>query len=409
MDALTGALLSIDPMAGHAAMKTLQTTCAFESRKECVAWTGSLLSFAGCGYQFQLLRRLLAATCDDDSEASCSDSGDDGDDEAADPRGRWLRAAIVASADQLEALCSTASTCAIATPGVLFEYLAFLRAAIPLLGASMFEMAASFITLLSLPQLPQYLYVECIGFLDDVAVTVDDDDHDASAAAFLERSVTFLASAFPTLVERILNSTPVVGVTFFVGDATTPALQRLLLFGLRVLHRGLRMPPSITLQSALHTLAKSATRPERLRYLPALRAKLVEIVADEDDVLISAARLALDLCEAHGSSPIAEAFHPVLVFDLVCATIHDDHSVLVDWLTSNETDALAYFVAFLRFIDASPPTAWPTTVRVTTISVVLNATYTDLDKYQRHNIIPFNVAPLLRRLRRVLTLLQSTE
>ncbi|KDO33756.1 hypothetical protein SPRG_01637 [Saprolegnia parasitica CBS 223.65] len=406
MDALTSALLSMDPMAGHAAMKTLQTTCAFESRDECMAWTGSLLTFAGCGYQFQLLRRLLAATGDDESDASCSDSDSDCDD---DPRGRWLRAAITAYADQLVALCTAASTCATTTPGVLFEYLAFLRAAIPLLGASAFEMAASVVSLLPLPQLPQYLCVECIGFLDDVAATIDaDDDHDVKATVLVECSLTFLASAFPTLVELVVASSPVVGITFFVGEAKTPGLQRLLLFGLRVLQLGLRMAPTAAMLSALRTLSESAARPESLRRLPALRAKLVEIVSEEDDVLIGAALFALGLYDAHGSSPIAEAFHPVLVFDLVCATIHDDHSVLVDWLTSNETEALAYVVAFLRFLDASPSPAWPATVRVTAITHVLEATCTDLDKYQRHHIIPFNVAPLLRRLRRVLTIIQST-
>ncbi|OQR84949.1 hypothetical protein ACHHYP_12485 [Achlya hypogyna] len=331
------ALVSADPLRAYPALKWFETALPWDTEDAFRAWVKPLLGFVGLGYQFQLLRKLLVVHSEDATTGESLDT-------STESVRSWLVSVIEDETAQLVILCKAAPFHAANSPSVVFELVAFIRAAMPLLDTSIAKLTMALLPILAAKKLPQYLYVECLAALNDTVDHTDDDD----AVSFVDEVLAYVVRHMPTFISDVLATTTSIGASYFVGDSATPALLQFLLLALRTLLLTPQLPSFTSLspatQTLLTTLDASTATPGFATLVPVLRQRLAELVAEEDDVLVSTVHLAL---KVHGAVSYAalvpeatppawlHLFSPPLLFAMFIEAISDDHSVLIDLITSD--------------------------------------------------------------------------
>ncbi|XP_064461462.1 uncharacterized protein LOC135371285 [Ornithodoros turicata] len=159
---------------------------------------------------------------------------------------------------------------------------------------------------------------------------------------------------------------------------------------------------------------------------------IVELFVEQDDQLLECLHALLLLHCAHendksskshkGDNPVPD---PHIMLLLFLHSLCNDHSALVDLLTSDETCALLYFVRYLKtaisnwtaFVGAhtncsnvpDASSSMPNQFCLDDTMAVLIRLRLKLEKMFRQGLVPFNVRPLLRLLQKCECLYEGTE
>ncbi|ETW07672.1 hypothetical protein H310_02131 [Aphanomyces invadans] len=402
------ALSSPDVFTAFRAMKALLSATQFDGQSDCAMCIRTVAmqvpQHHSLGFNFQLVRRWLEQTQVDIQFSSSSDE----DDGLASSISAWTFQALVDMQEPFLSLC--ASVCrevASFRDCCVYELVRLAHAIVvhhgtttncPPLSASRWTLPwvslvhSSFIT-------SKATQVEILSML--VAITDDVSAHNNSAHADTIRVV--LASLYPL----ILTTPPSpVGASCFIGqDLTLPLAHQ----WLRLLfHSMLHLPPH-----------QSDPWPFQHSNLTTFRRHAMGILAEDDDVMVDVLYHVLQLALLYEAPPanvprpsppspsmlsaLWNEFSPARWFADFSGVLHDDHSVLVDLVTSNETNALAYVVMFFRHVCSNWPTCrstWQSMGRFDDVVAMLTRCRVELSRLSRHGdaVLGFNVGPLVRRL-----------
>ena len=86
---------------------------------------------------------------------------------------------------------------------------------------------------------------------------------------------------------------------------------------------------------------------------------------------------------------------PVEGFEGLVASVSADHSVLLDFLVSNETCFLLYFLRFLKFLNKK-------SVKVdSSVAEILLKMKTSIGKLTNKELFPYDIGPVQRLLEKV--------
>ncbi|KAG9407968.1 hypothetical protein AC1031_021205 [Aphanomyces cochlioides] len=340
-------MMSRDTSKAYRAMKQLEKELTCTNECDCAAWLRSLLvlSRSTLGYNFMLLRRCIDGSfLDSDS----SDGDDDGQDSLAD----WMFQGLVEQNDSLLEISRQFSVNTTAFhESALFEWLQLVHALV-LKAHDVFPLMAWSNVMLPLlgesSEVAQFNQVELLSTLVDVAGALQDKP-DGPPFAALVSSWLFGPLPFP-VAQAFSSDNTSIGVGYFIGHACLPYAQQ----WLRLLFHVLVIDPSVADSSwPFPALAPSC-----------FRQSLLKIAAEEDDVLVDLAHACLRFCTQQNlvqnattamATILRKECAPALIFADFCAAINDDHLVLIDLLSSDETNALAYLVDIFRYICSN----WP--------------------------------------------------
>lgn len=137
-----------------------------------------------------------------------------------------------------------------------------------------------------------------------------------------------------------------------------------------------------------------------------LSGTVIDLFNDQDDAMVEALLCLLDIsvnCSAIGhhqaisetSVAIGEMTDPVQGFEGFLQAVSFDHSVLLDFLVSNETCFLLYFLRFLKFLNRKAPKL------DSSVTEVLVKIKTSIGKLTNKDLFPYDIAPVQRLLEKV--------
>ncbi|OQR99643.1 hypothetical protein THRCLA_06429 [Thraustotheca clavata] len=392
-------LLGTNSTEAFAALKSLEKSTQFTTESDVQEWLSNILIEPICGalgYQFQLIRSLL----DQDDQNNQMQL--------------WILQTLPSKNDLFYDWCDRLKEIANIASSFAYEFVCFLRSVYVHYEQDAEKMSVQMLPLIFDKSIPQAIQVEIVAWLDDILGQLD-VTHEESRA-FLDVLAGHFALMFPFFIQTALATNSDVGADFFIGESTAPFVQHYLLLGLHLLQSITMVDgwkPAPTTQEQIEIWSNYIRSPEL--DFEHLRTHLLQIVCEEDDFLVSVLYKALvvytnlRLVDFVGDPlPLTtDSLSPPSLFDYFCHVIHDDHSVLIDFLTSDETEALTYFVAFLRYLQKewlSCTTQWKNENRYDAIIKLLQACRDELCRFDQQKIIRFDITPLLRRLDFVLSL-----
>ncbi|RHY81060.1 hypothetical protein DYB37_003601 [Aphanomyces astaci] len=248
-------------------------------------------------------------------------------------------------------------------------------------------------------------HVEILSLL----VTITDEPSAHNDRAYAAMILSVLVASYPAL----LSTAPppivghCVGASSFTGqDLSLPFVHQ----WLRLLFHAMLHLPSLHRHAWPFPSCDPST----------FRRHAMAILAEEDDVLVDVLYHALRLpipspSIARDSNPTTNhtrntssllaslwtEHSPAQWFADFCGLLDHDHLVLIDLVTSNETNALAYIVDMFRYVcthwDLARAT-WLDMGRLDDIVSMLTHCRVELTRLERHAVVGFNVGPLVRRL-----------
>ena len=103
-----------------------------------------------------------------------------------------------------------------------------------------------------------------------------------------------------------------------------------------------------------------------------------------------------------------DLFHPLDGFDCLIQSISSDHSVILDFLLSNETCFLLYFLRILKYFNRTPMSlcSHPSNGAV---QEILHKTWTSIKKLTNKSLFPYDISPVLKLLGKVVSSFESIE
>ena len=102
---------------------------------------------------------------------------------------------------------------------------------------------------------------------------------------------------------------------------------------------------------------------------------------------------------------------PHLLFADMSRLLSFDHSVLLDWLSSNETQFLLYYLKYLKYL-ASDFQAYLADVKhdcASSVMLMLHQLSVSVKKLRSKDLFPFEIKPLLKVMHAVETLAESND
>ncbi|KAF0693591.1 Aste57867_15456 [Aphanomyces stellatus] len=409
-DAWTAALTSPDAFVAFPAMKSLLGALKFTDRSDCSAWTRSLLSFVptSLGYNFLVLRRSIAEDTSIDEEIDENGSMDDDD-----SKNEWILEALVDSEPTMLELSRQLSHHDVLQghESAAYEFLRLMRTlfAHDIDAWDLPAWSSTWTPLLPLSaSLPHSIQVELLMLLIDLtdAIPIEDSQSDVHISTI----VSFLTVAIPPILlsDDDDSSSPIaVGAQAFLGQADLPYRLQCI----RLLSHVLRRHPT-ALASCPHASIGGLSS-------SLVRRRLMTLIAEEDDILIDVLHSYLHFhmsissqCHLPPSSLFwVDGLAPAPLFADFCAVLHDDHLVLIDLLSSDETESLAYLVGIFRYMCAhwsSCAASWIALGRFDAVQTLLVQTRLELDRLDRRQLLRFNVRPLIRRLEAIEAMAEAT-
>ena len=103
-----------------------------------------------------------------------------------------------------------------------------------------------------------------------------------------------------------------------------------------------------------------------------------------------------------------DTFHPVDGFDCFIQNISCDHSVILDFLLSNETCFLLYFLRILKYLNKNA-ISWQTHPSSNRVQEILRKTWSSIKKLTNKSLFPYDISPVLKLLDKVVIALDSKE
>ena len=164
----------------------------------------------------------------------------------------------------------------------------------------------------------------------------------------------------------------------------------------------------------LKQLSSWSNRLLKRHHTSSLTSTVIDLFSDQDDALIEALLCLLDInIHCHNqtnyfnqyhetTSPnvtaataIVELLDPLEGFEGLAQSVSNDHSVLLDFLVSNETCFLLYFLRFLKFINKR-------TSSVNSVTQdILTKMKTSIAKLTDKSLFPYDISPVLKLLEKV--------
>jgi len=153
---------------------------------------------------------------------------------------------------------------------------------------------------------------------------------------------------------------------------------------------------------------------------------LVTLLSGQDDALISFLIMHMNICCTMKNLQTSDEKLPILfaspneLFIRFSSSILYDASVLLDWLTSNETEFLLFLIKFLKFILTYPNDLKETckTLQRTSddftnclqrFKSMIESLFCSIEKLTSKNLFPYNISPLMRNIQRVLAVTNTFE
>ena len=153
---------------------------------------------------------------------------------------------------------------------------------------------------------------------------------------------------------------------------------------------------------------------------------LVTLLSGQDDALISFLIMHLNICCTLKNLQMNDETLPILfaspneLFIRFASSILFDSSVLLDWLTSNETEFLLFLIKYSKFILKYPNDFEKTckTLQGTSdgfqnclqgFKSMIESLSCSIEKLTSKDLFPYHVSPLMRNIQRVLTVVNTFE
>ena len=111
---------------------------------------------------------------------------------------------------------------------------------------------------------------------------------------------------------------------------------------------------------------------------------------------------------SHDMSYILDTFHPIDGFDCLLQNISHDHSVILDFLLSNETCFLLYFLRILKYFNKNPM-SWYSNTSSHARQEVMRKTWSSIKKLTNKSLFPYDISPILKLLDKIVVLFEGTE
>ena len=104
---------------------------------------------------------------------------------------------------------------------------------------------------------------------------------------------------------------------------------------------------------------------------------------------------------------LMEIFHPVDGFDCLIQNVSNDHSVILDFLLSNETCFLLYFLRILKYFNKNPSSlcSHPSSHAR---QEILRKTWNSIKKLTNKSLFPYDISPVLKLLDKIVSPLEIT-
>ena len=131
-----------------------------------------------------------------------------------------------------------------------------------------------------------------------------------------------------------------------------------------------------------------------------LTSTVTHLFSDQDDALVEALLCLLDISvNCHQSiaaeTSLADLIDPIQGFEGLVASVSNDHTVLLDFLVSNETCFLLYFLRFLKFLNKR-------SVKLDSgVAEILQKMKTAVGKLTNKQLFPYDIGPVQRLLDKV--------
>ena len=103
-----------------------------------------------------------------------------------------------------------------------------------------------------------------------------------------------------------------------------------------------------------------------------------------------------------------DTFHPVDGFDCLIQNISSDHSVILDFLLSNETCFLLYFLRILKYLNKNTM-SWRSHPASNSVQEILRKTWSSVKKLTNKSLFPYDISPVLKLLDKVVNGFGNTE
>ena len=97
---------------------------------------------------------------------------------------------------------------------------------------------------------------------------------------------------------------------------------------------------------------------------------------------------------------LLDIFHPIDGFDCLMQNISHDHSVILDFLLSNETCFLLYFLRILKYFNKNP-ISWHSHAPSHERQEVLRKTWSSIKKLTNKSLFPYDISPVLKLLDKI--------
>ena len=105
---------------------------------------------------------------------------------------------------------------------------------------------------------------------------------------------------------------------------------------------------------------------------------------------------------------LLDIFHPIDGFDCLMQNISNDHSVILDFLLSNETCFLLYFLRILKYFNKNPM-SWYSHPSSHARKEVLRKTWSSIKKLTNKSLFPYDITPVLKLLDKIVNFFEGTE
>ena len=105
---------------------------------------------------------------------------------------------------------------------------------------------------------------------------------------------------------------------------------------------------------------------------------------------------------------LLDIFHPIDGFDCLMQSISHDHSVILDFLLSNETCFLLYFLRILKYFNKNM-ISWYSHSSSHERQEVLRKTWTSIKKLTNKSLFPYDITPVLKLLDKIVGAFDYSE
>lgn len=105
---------------------------------------------------------------------------------------------------------------------------------------------------------------------------------------------------------------------------------------------------------------------------------------------------------------LLDTFHPTDGFDCLMLNISYDHSVILDFLLSNETCFLLYFLRMLKYFHKNMM-SWNTHPSSHERQEVLRKTWNSIKKLTNKSLFPYDISPVLKLLDKIISFFDNSE